>query len=531
MSTIPNLESRLHSALPYFNLSLTEWQYSLLLSAVLSCGLMFIVPSVTVVVRWLGLDLPYPLLLSAAAVLFLYVMMAVLIRELLRATLCSFVVTSTFAANLPLNESTIAIMPGSLGPQLWLAELPLVVLVLYVALNGWFRSTPISFAELAFGGFVVWAWVSAAFGSGPRPLTAVYYAFFMTILLIIYITIGRLLTAEETTAPEILAAFVVAAASHAVFGVLEFANQESFGFSHLGENFTQYSGEVYIPLIGQMKTGLFVSGFASGGAVSIMVMAIPIALGFAYSRQGRSRLPYLGSAVFMAIIVRVSASEAGRGAMIVGLLAFLGFLFVSKGSFLLERAIEGITMVVIGATSVYVWPFSTTSTPPGSSSGSPSSSPGTTPSDPGGSTTPWFSELLQQVIPVRYLQYKGALDIAHRYPLFGLGGGNWPYVAGSYGLWIPSTETIPRPIHNIYLSTLASTGFPGLILFVLFLSTVMFQATVRLVRDGSSLRIGVWSAVIGFAVFGMLGPQLVLAPAAFPFFLIAAIAASDGKIP
>jgi O-antigen ligase len=70
----------------------------------------------------------------------------------------------------------------------------------------------------------------------------------------------------------------------------------------------------------------------------------------------------------------------------------------------------------------------------------------------------------------RLQQYIAAVDIGFQYPLFGIGGMNFPLVAESYGL--PD----PIEIHNIYLSVLASTGIPGAVLFLLSISAVLVIA-------------------------------------------------------
>jgi hypothetical protein len=127
-----------------------------------------------------------------------------------------------------------------------------------------------------------------------------------------------------------------------------------------------------------------------------------------------------------------------------------------------------------------------------------------------------------QSLGIRLQQYLGGLYIAADHPLFGVGGGNYPFVAGRYGLpeklgggWFP--------LHNVYIAALAETGIPGFLLYATA-SVMVVWAGWCLYRSGGADRAfhaGLLAAVIGYlaVAFWVVNVRFTMV---LPFWLVAA---------
>lgn len=92
--------------------------------------------------------------------------------------------------------------------------------------------------------------------------------------------------------------------------------------------------------------------------------------------------------------------------------------------------------------------------------------------------------LRTDTLAVRLVQYELAVELAARYPLFGIGGeGNYRAITG---LWI----------HNLFLANLAATGVPGFVAYVTSVATATWLAVRRLVSRPTTER-WLWVGVIG----------------------------------
>ena len=142
-------------------LPISRFQHTALLTGLLVVGLYFAVPTLAGVGRLVGVPILISLLAGLAAVGGLYGLFIVAVGRFRLGVFIALLVLSTTAANLPLT-ATAGNYPGNLGPQLWLVQVPLVVLVgLYVleSIDTSTRSVSEGFslthAEYALGGLVL----------------------------------------------------------------------------------------------------------------------------------------------------------------------------------------------------------------------------------------------------------------------------------------------------------------------------------------------------------------------------------------
>jgi hypothetical protein len=99
----------------------------------------------------------------------------------------------------------------------------------------------------------------------------------------------------------------------------------------------------------------------------------------------------------------------------------------------------------------------------------------------------------------RLQQYVAGVDLVLRYPLFGVGGGNFRFVAAAYGLPNKEGIPIPEPLHNVYIMLLAETGLPG---FLLYMGAVglVFGAGLRSLLEDHKRDIHL-VVLVGFVAF------------------------------
>jgi len=92
--------------------------------------------------------------------------------------------------------------------------------------------------------------------------------------------------------------------------------------------------------------------------------------------------------------------------------------------------------------------------------------------------------------------YKRTLTMIKRYPLFGVGAGNF---ASTYKEYSRSGEEFITHAHNIYLSTMVELGIPGGILFLLLLAKMV--ACAWRIKDSTVGR-GILAGLLGCLVHG-----------------------------
>jgi O-antigen ligase len=308
-------------------------------------------------------------------------------------------------------------------------------------------------------------------------------------------------------------------------------------------------------LLGDIAFGTFVSGFTgmSFNLANLVVLAFPALIVLTY-RLTETRW-YLSFPVIVSFgVVRASSSDAGRGALI---LAVLAFAVLSGWAYRSEVRSIVRTRILHRASSVCCISAILAGLPllfyPSSKSGDTSTTGIRDATDPAGGSSAGgggpstggpapvadvalANRLLEQIttvsvpffdlsnLGVRLQQYLVGLVITARYPIFGLGGMNFVLVAERYGIDPRAGESLPLPIHNIYVTLLAETGIVGFLLYVGTLCLVLLYG-FRLLQSTKTDRLlvaGVMAGLIGSLGFGFWDHlQLYHATGFFPLWILA----------
>jgi hypothetical protein len=499
----------------------SRYRASVFLATLLVVGLVGIAPSIAVFVQMIGLPVPRPLLLAVVAVGGLYVALIVAMGRAVLGTCISFIVTSTFVANIPLTAAAPT-YPGNLGPQLFLFQLPMLVLVIIYAINGEYSLDSFTRVEYAFGAFVLWSVLSALVGVAPRPYVALYFSIYMFVVWIGFGITLRSVRQEVLQLRGVLSVFLIAVYGHVVFAVAQFFNQGPFGFTVLGETNRSFTRNIVdLGVLGEYHIGVFLSGFTGGNSpLSILlILAIPIALALWRERDTIEQPFGFFSVLVMVGILRLTAKDAARGALLITILCFMLFwLWKARKEIggldrirkLVQRG-KSYSILAIASIGIILYPSTTTggtvklgnSEKNGSNTGhaggsTPSVINGNQPSsNPITVSIPYFNIAS---LGIRLQQYVGAILIFLDHPIFGVGGANYPFVAKEYGLpaklagnWFP--------LHNMYLAILAETGLPGFVFFMLAFVFVFWNGLRRFLKQNSDtlLAAGLLAGMVGYA--------------------------------
>lgn len=521
----------------------SRYRLSVLLAIALTSGLVVIAPLVAWFIQLLGVPVPRPLLVSVVIVGGLYTALILLLGRVILGVCVSFIVTSTFVANIPLTAAASA-YPGNLGPQLYLFQLPMLVLVVVYALAGEYSLDSFTSVEYAFGAFVLWSVCSALFGVTPSVSTALYFSLYM---FVVWLGLGVMLRSVRRGTigvRGVLSVFLITVYGHVAFSVAQFINQRPFGYTVLGETNRMFTRNIIdLGVLGEYSVGVFLSGFTGGNSpLSILIiLAVPIALATYQKMNFVRRFFGFCSVLVMVGILRLTAKDAARGALLLALLFFVllwlweiraeisGAKWVQK---LVRRGqLYGVLLVTsIGALLYPTTRTGNTVTLPNSDSEGGGSNAGAA----GNESVPDVNETQVQPNPptvsipyfnlgslgIRLQQYVGAILIFLDHPIFGVGGANYPFIAAKYGL----PEKLAGnwfPLHNMYLAPLAETGLPGFVFFMLALALVFRDGVYLFLKQHSNefLAAGLLVAMFGYAA-GMFWEVTIRYSMVFPFWIL-----------
>lgn len=528
----------------------SRYRASVFLAMVLVAGLVGIAPSVAGFVQLLGVPIPRPLLVSVVVVGGLYAALILLLGRVVLGICVSLIVTSTFVANIPLTAGATG-YPGNLGPQLFLFQLPLLVLVVVYAWVGEYSLDSFTTVEYAFGAFTLWSVFSASFGVTPRVNTALYFSIYMFVVWLGFGVVLRSVRRGTIGLRGVLSVFLVTVYGHVAFSVAQFINQEPFGYTVLGETNRMFTRNVIdLGVLGEYSIGVFLSGFTGGNSpLSILIiLAVPIALAI-YQKMGfvRKTLGFL-SVLVMVTILRLTAKDAARGALLLALVFFLLLWLweiredLEKADWVQEVVRRGRMYGVLLIASVGALMYPTTRS--GDSVTLPNKNSNTNGPDVGtgnatlpGNQSDVATEVQTISIPyfnlgslsIRFQQYVGAIFIFLDYPVFGVGGANYPFIAQEYGL---PAKLIGNwfPLHNMYLAALAETGLPGFVFFMLALALVFRDAIHRFLTQHSDafLAAGLLAAMFGYAA-GMFWEVTIRYCMVLPFWMLMGALVADNE--
>lgn len=498
---------------------------ALALGGGLAAGLALVVPV-------LSLTTPVPTLAWVALLAGVYGVVAAVIGRVTVGVYAATLVTMTFAANVPLASGEYLLsMTRDLGPNVWLVHLPLLALLALLGLRDSDRFRRVTRAEALLAAFVGWVVVAALVTRPVRVDAALYFALFVLWGGLIFAAVRRSHDVLPVTPHTTLGVLAVTVLFKSCFALAESVNGESFGLTRLGELTSEFAVTIAaLPLGGvTLSVGTYVSGFSGMSFIlaSLAVFVVPFVVARTLERSATSRVLGAASAFVVVLALRLSGTDAGRGAALLALACFVGWTLVrwrSGDRSLDARRLSLLFVVALVCVGVVLLPSTqsgaagdVSTTVPGGSSGGGS----TAATDTGEISVPLFD---LSNLGVRLTQYAAGISLFLRNPLFGIGGANFPYYAASFG--IPDQ----LPIHNVYLTLLAETGVVGFLLYVGFLLTVLRRGVRSLLAEATDARVraAALAGIVGYLGF-MFWDYLLFdsVVSSFTFYAVCAVVATD----
>jgi hypothetical protein len=494
--TEPSSLTPLDNRLPTLDSRLTPVQETFALTLTLLAGLILFAPVFELVVTTIGVSLPQPLLIGVGLTWVGYGVLLVALRRLVDGLFIGLLISSTFAANVPLTSAALR-FPGDSIATLMMFHGPLFGLLVFAIVFKWYRTNVprLAYAFAAFVGAIV---LSALFGGGPNTTVALWFSLYVLVGLLVYLVTIWTIQRTSITLDESIGVFFVVVCAQALVGVVQLVRGEPFGLSELGEGAASGGEVLTVPFLGSISLGTHVSGFTgmSFQLANLLLLAFPLLVVGYVKVSGWKRILPIGVGFVFVLLIRASVSDAARGAFVVELLTLVGLfliIYLPRLTLLISRVREATDKVIqevisaIGLLVVLLYPSSgagqsTSQSSLSQSSESQGASEGET-ANAGDINSPsktWLREQVESLsIPLfdlsnlgtRVNQYLAGIDVFLQYPLFGIGGMNFVLIGHQYGIMSPEQTDLTYPVHSLYISLLAETGLVG---FSTFAITVGF---------------------------------------------------------
>lgn len=433
--------------------------------------------------------------------------------------LCSAVfVLTTFKADVPTIIVERGGRIGALSLDIMLVDvvaIPLALLIIY-----WIRPSLSSLtvrrdmiAGYALAGCAVWATLATVVGNGPSTVAAAIFAVIQLRHLLLF-AVGAFIV-RYIGIRNAVYSLLIAVGGHLFIAIVEVINKGALGLSYLGDSSGKLIDWVSLGPI-TFPAAMYPGGFAGSSRtlIALLLLTLPIVIGLLIGRSRRMQAIGSISILCGVFLVRVGQTDSGTMALLLSMgamvIAVAALAATDKEVFHLPAyLVSGSNALVAGGGMLFLHIVPKTIKRPQESLSTPNINTGVTGDTAGvGSGTNEAADAaiaLVSHIPVglntfgiRITQYAAAVDLAGHYPLFGLGGANFPLLAVSYGL--------PRPmeIHSVYFSYLAGIGLPGLMLFLIALVAVFVEVVKHIIRDDPVDRpmwAGIACGLIGFSAY------------------------------
>jgi hypothetical protein len=411
--------------------------------------------------------LPTPALVVGAGCCYLAV---VLVSGHVRAGLVSAAVVLT------LFDIAVTLVdgPGIATVDLVAADIitvPLLAVLLYETVNDGLsvRFNGRSLAAVSLFAFVGWAFVAALVANGVSLAAAVMYAIEQLRNLVVFAVAA--LVVRRVDVRCVLYPFLIAVAGNLLVSLGQIANGGMLGFPFLGEPPDRYLRSFALGSF-DIATGFYAGGFVGHGRelVMVLLLALPLAVVVAVRRAWLS--PFVVGAIAASVLsIRVADTDAGWATLVLLGVGFGACLTVWL-LFAARRRFSTPVTAAAGAGAAAVW------------GGLASALWVLVRSGDGGSLI-----FRTNTLGVRIEEYITAIQVAVKYPLFGIGGKNFYLLSERYGL------PADIGVHNTLLTNLAATGFVGGGLYLLAIVAVAFVA-VRLAVSTNGIERLLWVAML-----------------------------------
>lgn len=533
-----------------------------MLTGTLVAGILFFVPITGRVLRAQGIPVGPGAVFPLVAVCVAYGLLAARIGRVTHGLFVAFVVFVTvWAPALPWAPT-----PGSLAwatTQNWLSAVALVGLLIVYTWHGWKPQTYFSKAHFALGGFVIWILLSVPFVAGPHSSFAFQFGLYMLQAWAIFAVVSWLGESGRLSLVSASMTLAIVVVGHAVIGLFEFRKGVSFGLAGIPDGMAAVS-RISLGPLGIYSVGPFVSGFTGSGALgSLLAMVSPLLCVLALRAQDSRRFVWVLSWFLSAFVLRMTGWDTGRGAFLLGTMVMsIGLVWryytehgISTAPIRIVPAASSTLTIALGAAIMLlpsrdagnplqamtittgvmdgsVRPINafvgvaraaneTTKAATTSAGYGPKYvSPESVVSAIGSFSVPLFD---LSSLAVRLRQVAAGFDLFLQYPVFGIGGANFYFIAEAFGL--------PKQmwIHNVYVALLAETGMPGLLFYIAALGFTIKAGERLLLRrndthrvrsDDWLLSLGVVAALCAHLGTMLFQPTYVRAQLLFPFWTL-----------
>jgi hypothetical protein len=324
-------------------------------------------------------------------------------------------------------------------------------------------------AIFGFVAFVCWTFVAGVVANGTSQVAAITFAIEQLRYLVMFGV--ALLVVRRKNAWCAVYAFVIAVGGNLLVSLAQIANGGMLGFPFLGEPPDRYLGS-FTFLGTEIATGFYAGGFVGHGRELAMVlfMFIPLVVAVA-ARHSWPHVLLAGVAVAASVFsIRVADTDAGWATLILLGVVFGTYLLAALVVRVKRRYSTVATIPVLGvAFAVGVFLVRLV----------------------------WAAFRLSDGVPllrtsslgVRIEEYITAVQVAVKYPLFGIGGNNFYLLSDRYGL------PADIGVHNTFLTHLAATGFIGLFFYALAVLAVLYLAARLAIRANGTERL-LWVAML-----------------------------------
>lgn len=326
-----------------------------------------------------------------------------------------------------------------------------------------------SIATFGLIAFVVWAFVAGLVANGGSSGAGVMYAIEQLRNLVVFAVAALIVHRSDIRC--VVYPFLIAVAGNLLLSLAQIVNEGMLGFPFLGEPPDRYLRSFVLGSF-EIATGFYAGGFVGHGRelVMVLLLALPLAVAVAIRRAWLS--PFVAAAAVVSVLsIRVADTDAGWATLILLGLGFGACLTL----WLLVTAKRRHSIAVTASASVVaiaIWGVIARVLLFVLQSGD-------------GDTSIFRTDTLA----IRIEEYVTAIQLAVKYPLFGIGGKNFYVFSERYGL------PADLGVHNTILSNLAATGFVGGGFYLLAALAVAFVA-FRLIVSTDGIERLLWIAML-----------------------------------
>lgn len=470
-------------------------------AGILILGVLFITPVAGILLSKFGIPATIALIAVLGAVAGVYASVVLTLGDTEAGLLIAVLVLMTVGANVPFGSPVNGL---HVNPELFLVDFPLLIFVA-ITLKSW-RDEHLTIAHLFLVCYVIWTILLIAIAPGPRTDVMGYYALHTARIVLVFGVVSRGIVDGLLRARTALGIFVATTIGHSIVASTQPLTGPIPALTVLGMN-DNIVAQLSLGPLGTIPTGPYVGGFTGGAPITVHLMIVlPIAAAAVFYK----RIPKIAVIVGVAwlfFVVQLTAWDAARGASLVG----FATLFLLLGWWITDVLWDRTQLLSTAGTRSWVvrrWRLLTLSGV-GVAGVLQLAQFGASPRQPRYVNAGWGQAFANTVsipgfdtdnLAVRVAQYVGGFDTFLKYPLTGLGGANYNFIALDYG-------EKQHMIHNLVIGVFAETGLVGGILYFGAMIYCLRAGWVMARRDDDPILIAVLSGLVGVVALQMFQPQ------------------------